>query len=234
MKKHNRVKSCIVIATLILSLNSTNAHGQSSFRENEVAKSAAPQRAISNSEEYVDEIGLEYTDREVAQLLLAGQGRIAEEKPELVKILGFSEQKPETDMVKLNLMLDEYLAETPDFHERVAVPFQSGNPQKVDRALIHISETFLNYANARQQIFTADQAALQGWLWMGAYVAIYANIVGLANAVGYANVAVATLAVATIGIVTWYLPEGAGGASKIDREERIAKMTKILNDGNDT
>lgn len=171
---------------------------------------------------------LKYTDQEVAQLLLSGQGRIVEEKPEFLDVLGFSQEKPDADMAKLNLMIDEYLATVPDFHEKVSVPFQSVNPQEMDNALVYLSETFLKYADARQKTVSADDVALQGWTWMGANVAIYANAIGVANAVGYANAAVATLAVATIAVVTWYLPGENGGASTIDRQERIATMADII------
>lgn len=173
---------------------------------------------------------LRYSDREVAQLLLAGQGTIAEEKPELLQQLGFSREKPTTDSTKLNLMIDEYLTTAPDFHNEVAVPFQSEDPRQVDEALASISESFLKYAETKQASAPANEASLQGWTWMGANAVLYANAAAVANAVVYTNAAVATLAVATIALVTWYLPDASGQASTIDRQERISTITKIMAD----
>lgn len=183
-----------------------------------------------------------YSDKEVLELLLAAQGPIADKNPDIVKTLGFSEEKPETDPVALDKVIDEYLAETPEFNSKVSKPFQSGDPEQVDGALQYLTKTFQPYAERKKEeqerilaeqhtqngnIAEANQDFAEGggWTWMGAYVAAYANVAAVANAVVYANAALATLAVATLAVVTWYLPEG-DGVAQIDREKRIAVLTK--------
>lgn len=76
-------------------------------------KNEEPQRAIAVAETVKETSKVEYTDREVLQLLLAAEGRIAQEHPELQQILGFSPENPTVDMDVLNNTIDLYLEETP-------------------------------------------------------------------------------------------------------------------------
>lgn len=52
-------------------------------------------------------------DEEVL-LLLAAQGPIAQENPEVIELLGFAEEKPDTDPEALDLPIGDYLAFEPD------------------------------------------------------------------------------------------------------------------------
>lgn len=170
----------------------------------------------------------QYTDRDVAKLLLVGDGPMA--TPELNRLLGFDESRPKADPAELEKVLDLYLATVPDFDVTVSAPFQSGDPIRVDAALRHLSTTFNNFVN--EQAGSAERPggptiSPQGWTWMGANVAIYANAVALSNAVGYTNVGVATLALATIAFVTWYLP-GYDSTSDIDRDARVAQLADAV------
>ncbi|MEI4741685.1 hypothetical protein [Rhodococcus erythropolis] len=170
----------------------------------------------------------EYSDRDVAKLLLSGEGPMA--NSELNGLLGFDENRPKPDPADLEKLLDLYLATVPDFHETVSVPFLSGDPIRVDSALRSISTSYNKFVNDYVGYpGPTDNVEIspQGWFWMGANVAIYANAVGVANAIGYANVGVATLALATIGFVTWYLP-GYDSISGIDRDARVAQLANAV------
>lgn len=83
-----------------------------------------------------------YGDVEMLELLLAAQGPIAEDHPELKTILGFSESKPKTNEDALAKIISAYLAANPDFNKVVSLPFQSGDPDRVDEALRSFSKTF--------------------------------------------------------------------------------------------
>ncbi|WP_328811771.1 hypothetical protein [Rhodococcus sp. NBC_00294] len=193
---------------------------------------AAPARASLSSPVSTE---ASYSDRDVLKLLLAGQGQLASDRPELLNVLGFSADKPASDEGALDRVVSDYLSAHPDFHETVSVPFQSGDPARIDSALATLTRNFNSFLDeSGREVDPAvvgqdGGATARGWAWAGANVVIYANAVGVANAVGYANVGVATLALATIAFVTWYLPDGSGMAGDpIDHENRIAQIATAL------
>ncbi|WP_017609226.1 hypothetical protein [Nocardiopsis xinjiangensis] len=159
----------------------------------------------------------DYSDQEILQLLLAAQGPIAEDHPELPRLLGFDEEKPHTDTEGLAVIIDEYLKFEPDFDELVSQPLQSGDPDEVDRALMAFTGSFMEFMEVSAEELGdgwEEQASGAGWTWQGANVAIYANALGVANVVGYTNAGVATFALAAVAVVKLYLddsgPQGAG------------------------
>ncbi|MFJ3876584.1 hypothetical protein ACIPW5_03890 [Streptomyces sp. NPDC090077] len=174
----------------------------------------------------------EYSDADLLRLLLAAQGPIADAHPELKRMLGFNPDKPQTDDAALDRVVSEYLAAHPGFHQDLAVPFQSGDPVRVDAALRDFSLSFNDWLKATAQPAAADGAPAvaqaRGWFWMGAYVAIYVNAVGAANAVAYTNAGVATNALATLVVVTWYLEDGSPSGSDIERDAFVSALTSAL------
>ncbi|GAA2911241.1 hypothetical protein GCM10020221_03750 [Streptomyces thioluteus] len=171
-----------------------------------------------------------YSDAELLQLLLAAQGPIADAHPELKRMLGFNVSKPRTDEAALNKVIKGYLAAHPEFHKKMAVPFQSGDPVRVDAALRDFSVTFNEFIKKNGQPVSSGKAQVRaaGWFYMGAYVAIYVNAVGAANAAVYTNAGVATNALATLVVVTWYLEDGKPTGSDIERDAFVGALTSAL------
>ncbi|MFI1302348.1 hypothetical protein [Streptomyces sioyaensis] len=171
-----------------------------------------------------------YSDAELLQLLLAAQGPIADAHPELKRMLGFNAAKPHTNEEALSKIITGYLAAHPEFHKEMAVPFQSGDPVRVDAALRDFSVTFNEFIKKNAQPASGGKAQAQasGWFWMGAYVAIYVNAVGAANAVAYTTAGVATNALATLVVVTWYLEDGRPAGSDIERDAFVDALTSAL------
>ncbi|MDG4534755.1 hypothetical protein [Streptomyces sp. AV19] len=171
-----------------------------------------------------------YSDEELLQLLLAAQGPIADAHPELKRMLGFNASKPQTDEAALNKIITGYLAAHPEFHKKMAVPFQSGDPVRVDAALRDFSVSFNEFIKKNGQPVNTGkvQARAAGWFYMGAYVAIYVNAVGAANAAVYTNAGVATNALATLVVVTWYLEDGKPTGSDIERDAFVDALTSAL------
>lgn len=175
-----------------------------------------------------------YSDREILQLLLAAQGPVARDHPRLKRVLGFNEAKPRTNERALNQVITSYLRYNPNFHAETAKPLQSGDPQRVDAGLRTFSISFNKFALARNKALKAQaqngefDAQARGWFWMGAYVAIYATAVAVANAGVYANAAVATNALATLVIVTWYLEDGTPAANTFEHDHLIKSLTDAL------
>ncbi len=166
----------------------------------------------------------EYSDTEILKLLLAGQGDIADQHPQLRTVLGFAPDKPNTLDEPLMRVVRDYLGKSPNFHSSVAKPLQTGDPERADEALRSFTESFIEFARSNHEIQQgAPSSYARGWTYMGAYVAIYVNALGVANAVGYANVGVATFALATLGVVTFYL-DGDNPANQFEREQVAAEV----------
>ncbi|MGW7306824.1 hypothetical protein ACWGI1_14735 [Streptomyces sp. NPDC054835] len=174
----------------------------------------------------------EYSDTDLLRLLLAAQGPIADSHPELKQMLGFNPDKPQTDTDALDRVIAGYLAAHPSFHRDVAAALQSGDPVRVDTALRAFSVCFNGWLKQTAQPAPGGGepvvAQARGWFWMGAYVAIYANAVGAANAIAYTNAGVATNALATLVVVTWYLEDGSPGSSDIERDAFVNALTSAL------
>jgi SdpC family antimicrobial peptide len=175
---------------------------------------------------------VKYSDTDLLKLLLAAQGPIADAHPELKRMLGFNPDKPHTEDAALGKVVAGYLAAHPGFHQDMAVPFHSGDPVRVDAALRDFSISFNKWLKETSQPVDGGKpqavAQAKGWFWMGAYVAIYVNAVGAANAVGYTNAGVATNALATLVVVTWYLEDGSPNGSGIERDAFVDALTSAL------
>lgn len=172
-----------------------------------------------------------YSDQEVLQLLLAAQGPVAENHPELPRLLGFDEDKPHTDTEGLVQVIDAYLEFEPEFAALVAEPLQSGDPDEVDRALMDFTESFMEFMEvSADQLGDGwqEQASGAGWTWQGANVAIYANALGVANVVGYTNAGVATLALAAVAVVKLYLDDSGPQGAGFEREHFVNEFATAL------
>lgn len=172
-----------------------------------------------------------YTDRELLEFLVAGQGPIADRHPELLSFLGFSADKPTTAQKPLNRFMRDYLAADPDFHRTVTVPMQSGDPKMVNAALRQFSTELRAVVRAKIDSRSATEAHANnaqaaGWTWRGANIAVYANAVAVANAGVYANVGVATFVGAVLAI--WYLEDGSMTGSEIEMDTFDARVADAL------
>ncbi|MFK8851375.1 hypothetical protein [Streptomyces sp. Ac-502] len=223
MKFTPRNAVAAVVASSILVAGGVTA--QSAFADDGRGTSApgkAQLKAVNDASKY--------SDRELLQLLLAAQGPIADAHPELKQMLGFNPSKPHTNEEALGKIITGYLAAHPEFHEKMAIPFHSGDPVRVDTALRDFSVTFIDYIkkNAQPANSSRAQAQTRGWFWMGANVAIYVNAVGAANAVAYTTAGVATNALATLVVVTWYLEDGKPASTGIERDAFVDALTSAL------
>lgn len=187
---------------------------------------AAPGRVVTQAAD----ASATYTDAELLEFLVAGQGPVAREHPELLGYLGFAEDKPVTPAGPMKRFTRDYLAADPDFHETVAVPVQSGDPEQVDAGLRQFSTELR--AVVREKIArspkkaAATNAQAAGWTWRGANIAVYANAVAVANAGVYANVGVATFVGAVLAV--WYLEDGSMTGSEIEVQTFVAELTDAL------
>lgn len=188
--------------------------------------SSAPGRVVT---EAADSLST-YTDAELLEFLVAGQGPVADAHPELLTYLGFAEDKPVTPPGPMKRFTRDYLAADPDFHRTVAVPLQSGDPERVNEGLRQFTRELRSVVEAKiaqsPQKAAATNAQAAGWTWRGANIAVYANAVAVANAGVYANVGVATFVGAVLAV--WYLEDGSMTGSEIEVETFVAELTDAL------
>jgi SdpC family antimicrobial peptide len=224
---NSRLRKIVVAVTTSSVIVAGGVTAQSAFASGDTGVSAPGKAQLKETTKST----AQYTDAELLQLLLAGQGVIADTHPELKQMLGFNPEKPHTTVEALNQVISGYLAAHPGFHESTAVPFHSGDPVRVDAALRDFSVSFIEWAKSTQPAGssgTQAQAQASGWFYMGAYVAIYVNAVGAANAAVYTNAGIATNALATLVVVTWYLEDGSPSGSGIERDAFVNALTSAL------
>ena len=173
-----------------------------------------------------------YSDREVLAWLLAAAGPIAKEHPESLRYLGLTEAtRPPVRWKELNVAMDNYLKYDKTFHRDVAVPMQSGDPIKTEQAFKVFTahaKSYLALSETSSKVRAQAEATAAGKIGAKAKVAVY--VVALANAVVYANAAVATNVAATLVLVWFYLMDESGGGPKNDfeRQQFIAQVTVDL------
>lgn len=163
---------------------------------------------------------------EIAELLFAGTGPIAEDNPEIVKRLNFDpsfEAPPREDLLEFVKL---YLSYHDTFNEEVAQPLSSGNPQVVEEALQTFGLTYMAFLEEELEIDVSNPVGPQ---CDGTACGVTMQVVAAA---AYATVAVATFALGVVvvvpGVVT-YLMEGEGeGTTELERRELVAQLTESL------
>lgn len=225
-RKMNNVKAPAVATAAICTL-AVGALGAQAAASAQKDPQAQGRVTVAKSADYLPS----YSDRELLEFLVAGQGPVAVEHPELLTYLGFSADKPTTPQKSLNGFMKDYLVADPDFHTSVAVPMQSGDPATVNAALRQFSkelravvEDKVNSQPASKAHANNAQAA--GWTWRGANIAVYANAVAVANAGVYANVGVATFVGAVLAI--WYLEDGSMTGTEIEMDTFVSRVADAL------
>ncbi|NIH71688.1 hypothetical protein [Auritidibacter ignavus] len=184
---------------------------------------SVPQDEISDSASLQE---LKYSDQEVMQLLLAGQGKMAEENPDLIAYLGFNEETPHTNEENLNEIIADYLAYEPNFVDNVRTPLASGEPHEVEEALVYLSNSFAEYLETLEA--DMPDAETQGICDGGAEICTTAYAIAVVNGLVYANVAGATAAVATLAVTWVYLMDPEGDSTQLERDLLTVKMIEAL------
>lgn len=146
----------------------------------------------------------EYEDGEIVKLLLAGQGLVAKDNPQVVEDLGFDPERPVADPQELQVVVDEYLAYSADFNE-IRNTLESGDPRLVESGLVSFTEDFQAFVENEHGLQTDDKTPsahtqnCDGSACVN--VAAVANAAAAVNGAVYANVAGATFAVAAVAVI---------------------------------
>ena len=170
-----------------------------------------------------------HSDRDVLELLLAGTGPIAEKHPLLVERLGFNPDRPDTDPRLLHKFISQYLKYDADFKYAVREPLASGDPARVEAALIHLSVKSLDLLERDYGLVVSQgqDASAAGTIGAWRRVALTAYVA--ANFVVYVNAGIATNALVALVVVpayVSYLMDPRSGA-EIEKEEFIKELTLV-------
>jgi len=172
-----------------------------------------------------------YTDAQVLRFLVLAEGKIAADHPQLAPSLGFTPASAEVDRAAADRLMADYLAATPDFHGRVSVPVQSGDPKRVDAALERFATSFNAYVKALYQqdmVKSEGEVSTQGWVYTATWAVTAGWVLAAAGAVVYGAVAGFHAGVAVTVIVYVYLPGIEGAPTSIERDTMVHSITTTL------
>lgn len=111
-----------------------------------VLDSPPSQEEIDNRADVTEQANLNaYSQREVLQLLLAGEGVLADNNPGIVESLGFHPDRAPIEMETLDIVVDAYAAFNPTFQSDLMPYLTSGNPKAVTHALKEFYTTVISF-----------------------------------------------------------------------------------------
>lgn len=177
-----------------------------------------------------------YSDDEVLQFLVFGDGRVSEDNPGLADSLGFKQAEEGADRSAANALIADYHAAHPQVVARISANLQSGSPVHVDRALQEFATSLNAYA---QKVYNAKPAKSKdvystngsNWAWTATWLAAAAVVAAGAAAVVYGAVAGFHAGVAVTVIYLVYLPEMQGSApSTIEKDTMVSTIASGLSD----
>jgi SdpC family antimicrobial peptide len=113
---------------------------------------ALPAQAAASTTQHDTAERAALSDRNVIELF-TGQGRIIAEHPQLAKYVPSGEQQ--LTAAQISSVTEEYQNAYPQFHDKITVPLQSGDPYRVLDAL-HAFET------ATERIAASESATITG------------------------------------------------------------------------
>lgn len=214
--------------TVFTSVGSTQAWAQPSGSLGSSQAQSIDQEQGSNNADTGTRVLTRYSSREIIKLLLAGQGQAADDNPDLIRFLGFDPEKPITDPDSLDALVSEYLEFDPEFDSTVRPDVSSGDPLRTEAALVSFTETFQEFLAKKGQEVPGETPVQARGCGAGAEVCFAAYAVVMVNGALYANVAVATLAVATIAFGWFYLMDDGSSVSEIERTTFISDLTSAM------
>ncbi|WP_130840112.1 hypothetical protein [Corynebacterium neomassiliense] len=215
-----RITVTIVASSLLVGCGAAHAQGVEKGSEKASVESVANKQSVN--------------DKDLVMLLLTGTGSLADSHPNVVRDLGFSDDREKPTPEAAGDFADYFLAEHSDFHDDVAEPVISGDPRRVEEALKDV--TSMSRATIDHVDSKVEQPQVSDYKWKG-HVGLWHDAItaaeALANGVVYANVAVATMlvvagAAAAVATVVLAYNFNSDKVSKFDREQQIAKLTQEL------
>ena len=151
-----------------------------------------------------------YNEKEVLQLLLAGQGPIADHYPEAEKALGFKEDRTHASKAEVDRLVDLYLRYNPQFESTILERLLSEDPTIFERALIEFYEDLTHFLRNEVGVVASKEGNTKGRSQFFGRVnvnngvvvniGVHANVAVNVNVLQHANVAVVAVAAAAIAV----------------------------------
>lgn len=155
-----------------------------------------------------DAAKMKYSSRDIISFFVLRTGPLFESHADLATQLGMTYQTVPDSVI--DEVVAEFEAFDPDFEKKVAVPIQSGNPQRAQKALEHLSNDLTTIVDAKGSVSALGTNSAQGWFKTVNYVAT--------AQVAAAGAVVLALAVVAAGAVLVLLYEPSDASTEFERE----------------
>lgn len=172
-----------------------------------------------------------YSDSDVVALVLFAKGPIADENPTLAKKIQGQRPKAKISMNSIDDFTAELKNIDPQFHERVALAVQQGDPYKAQDGLKRLNRDISEWLKAKNVNPKTDgKMKANGWVWHDSYIATEQNIAAVWQVAAGTTVAAGAEAVVVVAIVpaaaSYQFEMNKTGA--IDKQELIASVTSAF------
>ena len=112
-----------------------------------------------------------YTDEEIAEYLLTGDGRVTDDNPDLANVMLSGTEEHQFTGEEVDYLVDLVTNTNPNWHEQVTVPIQSGDPFQTENALRAFGET------VDEALLPADAGSLEGRCLVAPFAVVYGYVV---------------------------------------------------------
>lgn len=112
-----------------------------------------------------------YTDEEIAEYLLTGEGKVTNDTPSLANIMLSGTEGHQFTDEEVSYLVGLVTEANPSWHEEVTVPLQSGDPFQTENALRAFGET------VDKAILPADAGSIEGRCLVAPFAVVYGYVV---------------------------------------------------------
>jgi SdpC family antimicrobial peptide len=174
-----------------------------------------------------------YSDGDVVAFLVFGQGKAAQDHPQLAKQIRSRRSDSSVTPAQLSYLMGKLHQVDPAFHTRVTKAVQAKDPFVVQQGMVALNDDLkaaIASDSKAKTLNSADIARPNGWVWTKS------NIVTVANVAAGINVAVGTnvAAGAEVAVVVVIAPAAASygfdlqHSDQLDENDFVAAVASAL------
>lgn len=174
-----------------------------------------------------------YSDSDVVAFLVFGQGKAAQDHPELAQQIRSRRSDASVTPAQLSYLMNKLHEVDPSFHTKVTTAVQSEDPFTVQQGMVALNDDLKAAMAADSKAKTLNSAVIarpNGWVWTKS------NIVTVANVAAGINVAVGTnvAAGAEVAVIVVIAPAAASysfdlkQSDQLDADDFVAAVTAAL------
>ncbi|MER8182732.1 sporulation delaying protein family toxin [Kitasatospora sp. NPDC094015] len=172
---------------------------------------AAPARSVAQAS---------YSDRDVVDFLVFGQGQAATAHPELARQIRDRRGDTSVTDAQLSSLVQGMQQADPEYHARVTEAVQSKDPFVVQQGMVSLNEDLKGYIATNSGANTLDSASIarpNGWVWTKSNIVTVANVAAAINVAGATNVA----GFAEVAVVVVIVPAAASYGFDLQQPDQL-------------